>query len=60
MWLAGRVWSCLRTNAVGTAKQNHQALAPLLEIAAGLRTGAQRDALAAYVIRRLHTAWKTR
>lgn len=37
-----------------------QALAPLLEVAAGLRTGAQRDALAAYVIRKLHNAWNTR
>jgi hypothetical protein len=35
-------------------------IAPLLELAAPLRTGAQRDALAAYVIRRLHTAWGTR
>jgi hypothetical protein len=37
-----------------------EALAPLLEVAAGLRTGAQRDALAAYVIRKLHNAWNTR
>jgi hypothetical protein len=37
-----------------------EALAPLLELAAPLRTGAQRDALAAYVIRRLHGAWNTR
>jgi len=33
-----------------------EALAPLLELAGGLRTGAQRDALAAYVIRKLHNA----
>ena len=37
-----------------------EALAPLLELAASLRTGAQRDALAAYVIRKLHSAWNTR
>jgi hypothetical protein len=37
-----------------------EALAPLLEVAAGLRTGAQRDALAAYVLRKLHNAWHTR
>jgi hypothetical protein len=29
-------------------------------VAVGLRTGAQRDALAAYVIRKLHHAWNTR
>ena len=33
-----------------------EALAPLLELAAPLRTRAQRDALAAYVLRRLHEA----
>jgi hypothetical protein len=37
-----------------------EAIAPLLELAAPLRTGAQRDALAAYVIRKLHTARNTR
>lgn len=37
-----------------------EALAPLLEVAAPLRTGAQRDALAAYVLRKLHNAWHTR
>ncbi len=37
-----------------------EAIAPLLELAAPLRTGAQRDALAAYVIRKLHSAWNTR
>ena len=37
-----------------------EAIAPLLELAAPLRTGAQRDALAAYVIRTLHNAWNTR
>ncbi len=37
-----------------------EALAPLLELAAPLRTGAQRDALAAYVIRKLHSAWNPR
>ena len=37
-----------------------EALAPLLELAAGLRTSAQRDALAAYVIRKLHNAWAAR
>jgi hypothetical protein len=37
-----------------------EALAPLLELAASLRTGAQRDALAAYVLRRLHEAWNPR
>jgi hypothetical protein len=37
-----------------------EAIAPLLELAAPLRTGAQRDALAAYVIRKLRSAWNTR
>ena len=37
-----------------------EAIAPLLELAAPLRTGARRDALAAYVIRKLHSAWNTR
>jgi hypothetical protein len=37
-----------------------EAIAPLLELAAPLRTGAQRDALAAYVLRKLHNAWTTR
>jgi hypothetical protein len=37
-----------------------EAIAPLLELAAPLRTGAQRDALAAYVIRKLCNAWNTR
>lgn len=37
-----------------------EAIAPLLDLAASLRTGAQRDALAAYVIRKLHNAWATR
>ena len=37
-----------------------EALAPLLDLAAPLRTGAQRDALAAYVIRKLHDTWTTR
>jgi hypothetical protein len=34
-----------------------EALAPLLELAAPLRTSAERDALAAYVLRKLHNAW---
>jgi len=34
-----------------------EALAPLLELAAPLRTGAERDVLAAYVLRKLHHAW---
>ena len=37
-----------------------EAIAPLLELAAPLRTGAQRDALAAYVIRKLHNSWAAR
>ena len=37
-----------------------EAVAPLLELAAPLRTGAQRDALAAYVLRKLHYTWSTR
>jgi hypothetical protein len=37
-----------------------EAIAPLLELAAPLRTGAQRDALAAYVLRQLHSAWNPR
>jgi hypothetical protein len=37
-----------------------EAIAPLLELAGPLRTGAQRDALAAYVIRKLHSTWNTR
>jgi hypothetical protein len=36
------------------------ALAPFLELAAPLRTSAQRDALAAYVIRKLHSTWSIR
>jgi hypothetical protein len=37
-----------------------EARAPLLEVAAPLRTGAERDALAAYVLRKLPTAWSRR
>ncbi len=37
-----------------------EALTPLLELAAPLRTSGQRDALAAYVIRTLHNTWTTR
>lgn len=37
-----------------------EAIAPLLKLAAPLRTSAERDALAAYVIRRLHSTWGTR
>jgi hypothetical protein len=37
-----------------------EAIAPLLGLAAPLRTSAQRDALAAYVIRKLHSTWNTR
>ena len=37
-----------------------EAIAPLLELAGPLRTGAQRDALAAYVIRKLHNSRNTR
>jgi hypothetical protein len=37
-----------------------EAIAPLLELAAPLRTSAQRDALAACVIRKLHSTWNTR
>jgi hypothetical protein len=37
-----------------------EAIAPLLEIARPLRTGAERDALAAYVIRKLHAGWNSR
>jgi hypothetical protein len=37
-----------------------EALAPLLELAAPLRTGPERDALAAYILRKLHTAWNPR
>ena len=46
----------------GDARRNalDEAIAPLLELAAPLRTGAQRDALAAYVIRKLHNTWSTR
>jgi hypothetical protein len=33
-----------------------EALAPLLELAGPLRTGAERDALAAYVLRKIHSA----
>ncbi|HLJ99128.1 MAG TPA: hypothetical protein VKU39_04380 [Streptosporangiaceae bacterium] len=33
-----------------------EAIAPLAELAGSLRTGAERDALAAYVIRKLHDA----
>jgi hypothetical protein len=34
-----------------------EAIAPLLELARPLRTAADRDALAAYVIRKLHNTW---
>ena len=34
-----------------------EALAPLLELAGPLRASAERDALAAYVLRKLHHAW---
>jgi hypothetical protein len=37
-----------------------EAPALLLELTAPLRTGAQREALAACVIRKLHNAWNTR
>jgi hypothetical protein len=37
-----------------------EAIAPLMQVASGLRTAAQRDALAAYVIRKLHNAWNPR
>jgi hypothetical protein len=37
-----------------------EAIAPLLDLAAPLRTSAQRDALAAYVIRKINSAWNTR
>jgi hypothetical protein len=37
-----------------------EALAPLVDLARSLRTGAQRDALTAHVIRKLHNAWTTR
>lgn len=37
-----------------------QAIAPLLDIAGTLRTSADRDALAAYVIRKLHDSWNSR
>jgi hypothetical protein len=36
------------------------ALAPFLELAAPPCTSAQRDALAAYVIRKLHSTWSIR
>jgi len=35
-----------------------EALAPLLEVAAGLRTSAERDALAVYILRRIQHAWR--
>jgi hypothetical protein len=37
-----------------------EAIAPLRELSARLRTGAERDAFIAYVIRQLHGAWITR
>lgn len=37
-----------------------EALAPLLELAAPLRTSTERDALAAYVLRKLNSAWNPR
>jgi len=54
---------CDRLNAErDDARRNalDEAIAPLLELAAPLRTGAQRDALAACVIRKLHSAWAAR
>jgi hypothetical protein len=35
-----------------------EALAPLLEVVAGLRTSAERDALAVYILRRIQNAWR--
>jgi hypothetical protein len=35
-----------------------EALAPLVELAAGLRTSAERDAFAVYVLRQLQNAWR--
>jgi hypothetical protein len=35
-----------------------EALAPLLEVAAGLRTSAERDALAVYILRKIQNAWR--
>jgi hypothetical protein len=35
-----------------------EALAPLVEVAAGLRTSAERDALAVYILRRIQHAWR--
>jgi hypothetical protein len=35
-----------------------EALVPLLEVAAGLRTSAERDALAVYVLRKIQHAWR--
>lgn len=37
-----------------------EALEPLLDIAAGLRTGADRDAFAAHVLNAIHRSWATR
>ena len=37
-----------------------EALGPLLELAAPLRTTAGRNALAAYVIGKLHSTWGSR
>jgi hypothetical protein len=41
----------------GASSALDNAIDPLVEIARTLRTGADRDALAAYVIRRIGTAW---
>ena len=55
-----RIEFCAPSGTPPAATPWDEALAPLLELAAPLRTGAQRDALAAYVIRKLHNAWNTR
>ena len=56
---AARTRAARATAERNAAKQDalDEALAPLLTIAGKLRTGADRDALAAYVLRAINSAW---
>ena len=55
-----RIESLRAERAAARRSALDEALASLLDLAAPLRTGAQRDALAAYVLRRLCEAWNPR
>jgi hypothetical protein len=53
-----RLTAAARERSAKRQEPLDRALEPLIEIAASLRTGADRDAFTAYVIRRLHAAWR--